>query len=290
MAGKGGGAWKVAYADFVTAMMAFFMVMWITAQSKSVKQAVSQYFSDPHGTSGKPSGISTKAGSSISFLPSKRVGDAPYVQSGKGAQGKGDGATEHDLEDDDPQIKKIKSNPNLFILHEGNRALVGATVRFTNDSVVLDDWSKARLIDISKLFLGKPHRIEVRGHAVRRPAGSQASTAEMWRLCFERSVVTMNFLIEQGVEPERIRLSQAGTSEPYDEDTESEWHLQNARVEVIMLGEYVNEPKPTLRTREGKLESSDAKHDRQAHDATKPNDQKHGGEQPVSAPKKSDVH
>ena len=39
MAGKG-GAWKVAYADFATAMMAFFLVMWITTQSKPVKEAV----------------------------------------------------------------------------------------------------------------------------------------------------------------------------------------------------------------------------------------------------------
>ena len=37
MAGHGGGAWKVAYADFVTAMMAFFLVMWITGQSKAVR-------------------------------------------------------------------------------------------------------------------------------------------------------------------------------------------------------------------------------------------------------------
>ena len=47
MAGKGGGAWKVAYADFVTAMMAFFLVMWITAQSNAVKQAVARYFEHP---------------------------------------------------------------------------------------------------------------------------------------------------------------------------------------------------------------------------------------------------
>ncbi len=46
MAG-GGGAWKVAYADFVTAMMAFFMVMWLTAQSPEVKKAIGGYFQDP---------------------------------------------------------------------------------------------------------------------------------------------------------------------------------------------------------------------------------------------------
>jgi chemotaxis protein MotB len=45
--GHHGGAWKVAYADFVTAMMAFFLVMWIVAQSKEVKESVAGYFRDP---------------------------------------------------------------------------------------------------------------------------------------------------------------------------------------------------------------------------------------------------
>ncbi len=45
--GHHGGAWKVAYADFVTAMMAFFLVMWIMGQSKEVKTAVAGYFRDP---------------------------------------------------------------------------------------------------------------------------------------------------------------------------------------------------------------------------------------------------
>ncbi|GAB1370009.1 hypothetical protein MASR1M45_00670 [Candidatus Kapaibacterium sp.] len=45
--GHHGGAWKVAYADFVTAMMAFFIVMWILASSEEVKQAVADYFNNP---------------------------------------------------------------------------------------------------------------------------------------------------------------------------------------------------------------------------------------------------
>jgi chemotaxis protein MotB len=47
MAGKGGGAWKVAYADFVTAMMALFMVLWILAQDTEILQATSRYFQNP---------------------------------------------------------------------------------------------------------------------------------------------------------------------------------------------------------------------------------------------------
>ena len=46
MAGHG-GAWKVAYADFVTAMMALFMVLWISAQDKEILIATSQYFQNP---------------------------------------------------------------------------------------------------------------------------------------------------------------------------------------------------------------------------------------------------
>jgi len=44
-----GGSWKVAYADFVTAMMAFFMVMWIIGMDESTRQAVEGYFSNPAG-------------------------------------------------------------------------------------------------------------------------------------------------------------------------------------------------------------------------------------------------
>jgi len=49
-AGHHGGAWKVAYADFVTAMMSLFIVLWLMGSSEKVKQAVSGYFNDPKGT------------------------------------------------------------------------------------------------------------------------------------------------------------------------------------------------------------------------------------------------
>jgi chemotaxis protein MotB len=49
--GHHGGAWKVAYADFVTAMMALFIVLWLLNSSKQVQEAVGGYFKDPSGTS-----------------------------------------------------------------------------------------------------------------------------------------------------------------------------------------------------------------------------------------------
>src|SRR5580704_18150510 len=53
--GHHGGAWKVAYADFVTAMMALFIVLWLLNSSENVRKAISAYFMDPSGT-GKLSG------------------------------------------------------------------------------------------------------------------------------------------------------------------------------------------------------------------------------------------
>src|ERR1700674_3253104 len=86
MAGKGGGgAWKVAYADFVTAMMAFFLVMWIVGQDQKIRRSVSEYFSDPMGTpdsgsSKKP----TRTGASYENINSGKVPLEEKVARGAG--------------------------------------------------------------------------------------------------------------------------------------------------------------------------------------------------------------
>src|SRR5512138_3049649 len=67
--GHHGGAWKVAYADFVTAMMALFIVLWLMNSSKQIQVAVGGYFKDPTGTA-KMVG-SDMQGSGENFLVSK---------------------------------------------------------------------------------------------------------------------------------------------------------------------------------------------------------------------------
>jgi chemotaxis protein MotB len=80
MAGKGGGAWKVAYADFITAMMAFFLVMWLCAQDQKIRQAVAYFFMDPMGTSKKPE----KSGSVAEQQSNGSVPQSESVALGKG--------------------------------------------------------------------------------------------------------------------------------------------------------------------------------------------------------------
>jgi len=76
MAGKGGhhgGAWKVAYADFVTAMMALFLVLWLTAQDAKIKEAVERAFRNPFSSVNKQS---------VGIIPNKDV-QALQAQKGK---------------------------------------------------------------------------------------------------------------------------------------------------------------------------------------------------------------
>jgi chemotaxis protein MotB len=65
--GHHGGAWKVAYADFVTAMMALFIVLWLMGSSEKVKKAVAGYFNDPKGTANMLG--TTMAGNGIEVVP-----------------------------------------------------------------------------------------------------------------------------------------------------------------------------------------------------------------------------
>ncbi|WP_437202755.1 flagellar motor protein MotB [Planctomicrobium sp. SH664] len=75
MAGKGGGAWKVAYADFVTAMMAFFLVMWLISQDQKVKESIAHYFAGPVGIN--LLGDSTRAPNSGGLFYSHVEGPVP---------------------------------------------------------------------------------------------------------------------------------------------------------------------------------------------------------------------
>src|ERR1700704_6079464 len=63
--GHHGGAWKVAYADFVTAMMALFIVLWLLNTSKPVKEAIAGYFQDPSGTGEKKGTSMTGSGEAL---------------------------------------------------------------------------------------------------------------------------------------------------------------------------------------------------------------------------------
>jgi chemotaxis protein MotB len=252
MAGHGGGAWKVAYADFVTAMMAFFLVMWITAQSKPIKQAIAKYFNDPLMASAKASGSGAaslrdeKGDSSKPSAGPRLIALPGYAEPGKKSQ----------------PSERPKPNGSqkqtIAVLHDGNRRVAGAVVLFEENSAELTADSKRELKQLTPLLLGKPNKIEVRGHATRRPLPPDSPYQDAWQLSFARCVSTMKYLVKQGVEPERLRLSQGGPFEPFTLRLDAENQVQNSRVELYVLSELVDEFMGTRTEREERIHSPGA--------------------------------
>ncbi len=211
MAGKGGGAWKVAYADFVTAMMAFFMVMWITAQNEDVKEAIAQHFQDPFAD----------------LRGEEGEGHAPR---------QGSENTHHSGPKEDQPKSRGKPRPVRVELGKGNETTTGTTIYFSPESAELDEAAKERLAKLLPVLVGKPQKIEIRGHSSRRPLPAPSPYHNFWELSYARCLATMRHLQEEGIAPERMRMSQAGVYEP---GTSLPGHdpAHQDRVEVHLLDE-----------------------------------------------------
>ena len=239
MAGKGGGAWKVAYADFVTAMMAFFLVMWIVAQSKPVKEAVAKYFTDPMGTSSTPSSaanaFAATDGGGLSNLKAPAKGPRTY--------GRGPAKTEPSGE----QSMLGKGGAPLEGGQDDDNSRISTLVLFREHSADLDELAQQRLRSIASALVGKPNKIEIRGHATGRPLPDGSPFADAWQLSYARCQAARQYLQQQGVEPNRIRLSQAGPYEPQARPDDFDWATQNSRVEVYMLREFVRRDSKKVR-------------------------------------------
>jgi chemotaxis protein MotB len=234
MAGSG-GAWKVAYADFVTAMMAFFLVMWITSQSDEVKKAIGGYFQDPWGS------FSESASPTIQ-TPAGVRGEAPFADSTSGIlpnrfpQANDENATEKQ-----PGAASVwQQRQKIHLMTNTDRNLPALVVSFDEGSAELSKEAQKRLTDLMPALVGKQNRVELRSHSTRRPLPKSGPYKDHWQLCFERSQQTMRFLTTHGVEPDRVRLSQSASYEPLTTRLEAAWQNENNCVEVFLLTDVVD--------------------------------------------------
>jgi chemotaxis protein MotB len=214
VAGKGGGAWKVAYADFVTAMMAFFLVMWIVAQSDQVKQAIAHHFNDPFARE------SDEEGTAHQKPPRHPAPARP---------------TKH------PEHEKEAGGSHSVLLTSqgGDRTAIGTVVHFADDSAELDAEAHRRLAELAPLVVGKPQKLELRGHTSRRPLPPDSPFADHWELAYRRCLAVMHELGKLGIPPQRFRLSQVAGFEPLANPDSQLPGGGYARVEVSLLAETV---------------------------------------------------
>jgi chemotaxis protein MotB len=190
--GHHGGAWKVAYADFVTAMMALFIVLWLMNSSKPVQEAVGGYFRDPHG-------VAQKKGTALGG-----AGDAaPVIKKEDMARLKDDlmKALEQ-LKD----FNKLKKQIEMTITPEGLRIELMEDPKgtFFENAKAQPTPSLQQLLTILSTEIGKlPNHLSIEGHTDAKPF-SDSTTYGNWELSTDRANTARRLMESSGLRPNQV--------------------------------------------------------------------------------------
>ena len=189
--GHHGGAWKVAYADFVTAMMALFIVLWLMNASKEVQEAVGGYFKDPRGNS--------------KMVGTNKNGGGVYVAIKKEDMRKLKEQLQKSIHKLDPN-DKLKGQIEITITEEGLRIELMESAKGTffelgspTPTPALKELLQLMAGELSKL----PNKISIEGHTDSRPY-SQVKTYDNWDLSSDRANEARRLMQEEGIRPDQI--------------------------------------------------------------------------------------
>ncbi len=206
--GHHGGAWKVAYADFVTAMMAFFLVMWIVGQSKQTKEAVAGYFRDPVAFENKTgAGSGVLPGADSGLQGGGRPVPAPPTDV-KSATATLERAAEHLREalSRTPEFKALASRIEIQVTAEGLRIELLEAPNdgfFATGSAQLKPETAPILVIIAQELARLDHKVAVEGHTDRRPYTSSQEYSN-WELSSDRANAARRVLQEAGMREDQL--------------------------------------------------------------------------------------
>jgi len=184
--GHHGGAWKVAYADFVTAMMALFIVLWLLNSSKQIQEAVGGYFKDPTGTSRKVG--SNMAGAGENFILTRD--NMPQLK--------------QQLQTAIRQIsdfEKLKSHIEMTVTSEGLRIELSESAAgtfFDSGSAQLNADGRELLITLAQELGKLPNKISIEGHTDSNPYTGSATYGN-WELSTDRANAARRLMQQNGV-------------------------------------------------------------------------------------------
>jgi len=189
--GHHGGAWKVAYADFVTAMMALFIVLWLMNSSQKIQKAVGGYFKDPSG-SAKLAG-SDMAGTGENFVVKKDKMEDLKDELQKAIR-------------EVPKFDKMKNHIDMTVTNEGLRIELteSATGTFfdSGSSKISKDGSE--LIELLAQELGRlPNKLAMEGHTDSKPYAEGAAYTN-WELSSDRANAARRLMQEHGIRMDQI--------------------------------------------------------------------------------------
>jgi chemotaxis protein MotB len=235
--GHHGGAWKVAYADFVTAMMAFFLVMWILGQSQKVKAGVAGYFRDPgileqeHSTGILPGSTTGIASEGPPDQASAKVEDIDQQSLEKSAQ------RIREMLGKLPEFEKLKGQVTITSTSEGLRIELidsNQSTFFDSASAVLKPATEQILGVIAKELSNLDKPVVLEGHTDSRPY-TKGEAYTNWELSADRANAARRQMEKTGLKPDLVRAVRgfadkqlANPADPLDS--------RNRRVSILVVG------------------------------------------------------
>ena len=235
-----GGAWKVAYADFVTAMMAFFLLMWLLgATTEKQRKALADYFAptivqtkqDTAGSTGLFGGDSLvsvdkypnaagQTGTRAMTIPRDATG-GPREASGREIQRANFQKLARSLLREvqaKAEIRRLAPNIRFTETREGLRIDIVDDANFSMFVVgtnQLTPEATKLFAQIAEIVAGVPNQVMIRGHTDASPWSAKAGTNN-WRLSVERAEVARQYLAFRGIGSDRFaRIEGVADTEPY---------------------------------------------------------------------------
>jgi len=263
--GHHGGAWKIAYADFVTAMMAFFLLMWLLGSTtKADLQGISEYFQTPLK-------VALLGGSGAGEATSVIKGGGTDLIRAEGQQKKGESATGRKIEDIEsaeqelarrekqslrelkakiegviaasPTLSQFRNQLLIDITTEGLRIqIVDERNRpmFAIGSAQPQAYTREILREIGKVLNDVPNRISLSGHTDATPYYGGESGYGNWELSADRSNAARRELLAGGMRDSRIARV-VGLSSSVLLDPNDPYNPVNRRVSIIVMNKKAEE-------------------------------------------------
>jgi chemotaxis protein MotB len=218
--GHHGGAWKVAYADFVTAMMALFIVLWLLNSSKQIQVAVGGYFKDPTGTSKKVG--SNMTGSGENFLLTRDNMPKLKDQLQQAVRQMTD-------------FEKLKNHIEMTVTAEGLRIELSESAAgtfFNSGSAKLNADGRDLLATLAQELGKLPNKVSIEGHTDSNPYAPSANYGN-WELSADRANAARRVMQANGLKADQV-MQVRGFADQRLRKPEAPLDPSNRRISLIV--------------------------------------------------------